>query len=151
MPLTQAEIEYCRRAYRVFDKDGSGVIDAWELKAILQELGNSRTEEEVRLMIQQVDDSAKGEINFADYLKVIEQYKAKAKSPDEDTETLEAWLALGGADDMSGGIELAKVKTLAEEFELSMDERELLAVADPDGQINYKNFKVLMANNAASV
>ena len=33
--LTQEEIDNCREAFDRFDKDGSGTIDVWELKATL--------------------------------------------------------------------------------------------------------------------
>ena len=33
--LTQEEIDQCREAFERFDKDGSGTIDVWELKATL--------------------------------------------------------------------------------------------------------------------
>jgi hypothetical protein len=34
--LSQEEIEKCREAFERFDKDGSGTIDAWELKETLK-------------------------------------------------------------------------------------------------------------------
>ena len=36
MVLSQEEIEKCREAFERFDKDGSGTIDAWELKETLK-------------------------------------------------------------------------------------------------------------------
>jgi hypothetical protein len=36
MVLNQEEIEKCREAFERFDKDGSGTIDAWELKETLK-------------------------------------------------------------------------------------------------------------------
>jgi calmodulin len=38
MVLSQEEIEKCREAFERFDKDGSGTIDAWELKETLKVL-----------------------------------------------------------------------------------------------------------------
>ena len=49
MGLPQAEIDGCREAFSKFDRDGSGTIDATELKATLQALGQNPTEEEVFL------------------------------------------------------------------------------------------------------
>ena len=72
MGLPQAEIDGCREAFSKFDRDGSGTIDATELKATLQALGQNPTEEEVFLMIAEVDDDNSGEIEFAEFLRVIE-------------------------------------------------------------------------------
>ena len=36
MSLSNEEIEACREAFARFDKDNSGAIDAWELRATLQ-------------------------------------------------------------------------------------------------------------------
>lgn len=36
MPLTQEEIDGCRDAFLAFDKDRSGTIDVWELRAVLE-------------------------------------------------------------------------------------------------------------------
>ncbi|KAK3247615.1 hypothetical protein CYMTET_42891 [Cymbomonas tetramitiformis] len=148
MPMSEHDIEACRRSYRQLDRDGSGVLDAAELKGLLQELGNTRTEEEVRLMIQQVDESAKGEINFADYLKIVETNKAQ-RYDTEDVETFEAWQALGGCRDMSGRVEVSKITGLISDFGLCMDE-ELTKVVDPDGYISYEKFKDLLSDMALS-
>lgn len=149
MPMCEDDIEACRRSYRQLDRDGSGVLDAAELKGLLQELGNTRTEEEVRLMIQQVDESSKGEINFADYLKIIETNKAQNYHT-EDVETLDAWQALGGCRDMSGSVEVCKITGLIADFGLCMDGEELATIVDKDGCINYENFKDLLSDMGLS-
>lgn len=77
MGLPQAEIDGCREAFSKFDRDGSGTIDATELKATLQALGQNPTEEEVFLMIAEVDDDNSGEIEFAEFLRVIENQKVR--------------------------------------------------------------------------
>ncbi len=73
--LTQADIDKCREAFERFDKDGSGSIDAWELKETLKAMGQNPTEEEVFQMLAQVDDDGSGTIDFPEFLKVIEQQK----------------------------------------------------------------------------
>jgi hypothetical protein len=49
---------------------GSGTIDATELRATLEALGQKPTDEELFLMIAQVDEDNSGEIEFAEFLKV---------------------------------------------------------------------------------
>ena len=43
MPLTQDEIDGCRDAFLAFDKDRSGTIDVWELRQVLEAMGQKPT------------------------------------------------------------------------------------------------------------
>ena len=36
MALTSEEIDACREAFSAFDKDGSGLIDVWEIRQVLE-------------------------------------------------------------------------------------------------------------------
>jgi calmodulin len=47
MVLTQEEIDQCREAFLAFDKDRSGTIDVWELRQVLESMGQCPTEEEL--------------------------------------------------------------------------------------------------------
>ena len=70
MPLTQDEIDGCRDAFLAFDKDRSGTIDVWELRQVLEAMGQKPTEEELFQMISEVDDNMSGSIDFGEFLKV---------------------------------------------------------------------------------
>jgi calmodulin len=109
MPLSQDEINGCREAFNKFDKDGSGTIDAPELKATLNAMGQNPTEEEIFQMISQVDDDNSGEIEFAEFLKVIENQKTTAAKANDETDTLDAFIALGGHPDKTGEISTDKL------------------------------------------
>ena len=113
MPLTREEIQTCRDAFDRFDKDGSGSVDLMELKASLNGLGAQPSEEELHMMIQQVDEDGSNEIHFAEFLKIIEAHKARQSGTDQDdADTLEAFVALGGKADKSGGVLLEKISSL---------------------------------------
>jgi EF-hand domain pair len=71
MVLTQEEIDGCRDAFLAFDKDRSGTIDVWELRQVLEAMGQKPTEEELFQMISEVDDNMSGSIDFAEFLKVL--------------------------------------------------------------------------------
>jgi len=47
MVLTQEEIDSCRHAFLAFDKDRSGTIDVWELRQVLEAMGQAPTEDEL--------------------------------------------------------------------------------------------------------
>ena len=47
MVLSQEEINGCRQAFLAFDKDRSGTIDVWELRQVLEAMGQAPTEDEL--------------------------------------------------------------------------------------------------------
>ena len=47
MILKQEEIENCREAFLAFDQDKSGAIDAWELRQVIESMGQVPQEEEL--------------------------------------------------------------------------------------------------------
>jgi len=112
MTLSQEDITACREAFDKFDKDGSGTIDASELKATLNAMGQNPTEEEIFQMISQVDDDNSGEIEFAEFMKVIENQKASAAKASDETDTIEAFVALGGNADKTGEISTEKLRAV---------------------------------------
>ena len=57
-------------------------------------MGQNPTEEEIFQMISQVDDDNSGEIEFAEFLKVIENQKDSAAKANDETDTIEALLLL---------------------------------------------------------
>uniref|UniRef100_A0A7S0XG97 EF-hand domain-containing protein n=1 Tax=Mantoniella antarctica TaxID=81844 RepID=A0A7S0XG97_9CHLO len=147
MPLSQDEINGCREAFNKFDKDGSGTIDASELKATLNAMGQNPTEEEIFQMISQVDDDNSGEIEFAEFLKVIENQKASAAKANDETDTIEAFVALGGQTDKTGAISVEKLRAVVKDFGLTIDIEKLIRETDSDGsgQVDYMEFKTMMA------
>ena len=49
MVLSQEEIDGCRDAFLAFDKDRSGTIDVWELRQVLEAMGQKPTEVRIDL------------------------------------------------------------------------------------------------------
>ena len=77
-------------------------IDASELKATLNAMGQNPTEEEIFQMISQVDDDNSGEIEFAEFSESNRKPKASAAKASDETDTIEAFVALGGNADKQG-------------------------------------------------
>ena len=147
MPLSQEDVNACREAFNKFDKDGSGTIDASELKATLNAMGQDLNEEEIFQMISQVDDDNSGEIEFAEFLKVIENQKASAAKASDETDTVEAFVALGGNSDKTGEISTEKLRAVVKDFGLTIDIEKLIKETDTDGsgKVDYAEFKAMMA------
>ena len=56
--------EELEQAFRMFDNDGDGFIDAAELRHLLTNLGEKLTNEEVDEMIREVDVDGDGKVNY---------------------------------------------------------------------------------------
>ena len=61
MPESPEDI---REAFRIFDKDGNGLINAADLRHILTHLGEKLTQEEVDEMIREADITGEGQVNY---------------------------------------------------------------------------------------
>ena len=54
----------------MFDVDGSGMINAEELRTTMNTLGNTLSKEEVNQMIRTADQDGDGQINYQGELKI---------------------------------------------------------------------------------
>jgi len=146
--LTETEINKSREAFHAFDIDGSGTIDRDELRKVLEEMGQKPTEEEIFKMINEIDNSNKGVIDFNDFLKVIAYHKQCQLNNDEN-DTLDAFVAMGGFPDKGGKIDAKKlIEIIRDEFNMTIDIERLIKEIDTDGsgEIEYEEFKNLLSN-----
>jgi calmodulin len=56
-------------AFKVFDKDGNGLISVTELRHIMMTLGDQLTEEEIDDMLKEADNDGDGYINYEEFIK----------------------------------------------------------------------------------
>eukprot|EP01065_Artemidia_motanka_P029905 TRINITY_DN3596_c5_g1_i1.p1 TRINITY_DN3596_c5_g1~~TRINITY_DN3596_c5_g1_i1.p1 ORF type:complete len:208 (+),score=77.36 TRINITY_DN3596_c5_g1_i1:88-624(+) len=127
--------EQIKEAFNLFDADGSGAIDAEEMKLVLGGLGFQISDEaHVRELIRKIDTDQSGVIEFAEFEKVVEQNMARAGS---DEEIWRAWtLFTQDPHHKKGRITFADLRRVAHlEDPTTPDDhihRVLRAVADPD-------------------
>ena len=147
--LTKEEEQKCMEAFSAFDKDGSGMIDANELRIVLEMMGQKTTEEEIFRMIAEADAENTGEISYPQFRHVIaEQKKNQSASNEEDT--LDAFVAMGGEEDGEGSIDAQKlIRIIKEEFEMTIDIEKLIQDIDEDGsgEIEYDEFRNLLSSS----
>ena len=67
-------------AFRVFDRDGDGLISEEELRLTMNNLGEPLTDQEVRSMIEEADLDGDGRINFQEFARLMQSQQARARS-----------------------------------------------------------------------
>jgi len=65
------EEEDIRDAFKVFDRDGNGFVNAAELRHVMTNLGEKLTDEEVDEMIRGVNVDTDGHVNYEDWVQVM--------------------------------------------------------------------------------
>ena len=64
--------EEIRKAFALFDEDGSGKISVRNLRRIARELGEPLADEELQAMIDEFDRDGDGAVDFADFSKIMQ-------------------------------------------------------------------------------
>ena len=62
-----------QEAFKIFDKDGNGLISAAELRHVMTNLGEKLSDEEVDEMIREADLDGDGQVNYAGMINFIER------------------------------------------------------------------------------
>ncbi|XP_052765790.1 neo-calmodulin-like [Mya arenaria] len=60
-----------RNAFKAFDKNGNGMIEASELRAIMQRCGQTLSDSEIEEMIKVADSNHDGKINYNEFVEFI--------------------------------------------------------------------------------
>jgi Ca2+-binding EF-hand superfamily protein len=67
--------DYLKTAFRMFDKDNSGMIDSEEVLALLQgeELGNLVSKDAIGKAMKEIDSNGDGEIDFEEFMAMMKK------------------------------------------------------------------------------
>ena len=60
-----------REAFRIFDKNKNGYIDAKEIIAVTTTLGQALTKEELEQFMAEADLDGDGKLNYEEFVKVM--------------------------------------------------------------------------------
>ena len=71
--------EEIRDAFRIFDKDGNGLISAHELRQIMMNLGEKLTDEELDEMMREADLNGDGQIDYEGKINQKTLFEIKKK------------------------------------------------------------------------
>merc|ERR1712118_480903 len=140
--LTEEQKQEIKEAFDLFDTDGSGCIDAKELKVAMRALGFEPKKEEVRKMISDIDKDGDGTIDFDEMMMI-----AKMGEKDSREEIIKAFRLFD--DDETGRISFKNLKRVARELGETMTDEELQEMVDEadrdgDGEINEEEFLRIM-------
>ena len=144
--LTEEQIPAFKEAFQIFDKNGDGSITTKELGTVMRSLGQNPSDEEVRQMIEEVDEDKSETIDFKEFLGLMAR---KMKETDAEDELLEAFKVFDR--DGNGKIsahELRYVMLSSGEDLTEQDIQEMVMEADIDGDgfIDYQEFVKIMMN-----
>ena len=118
--LTEEQKQEIREAFDLFDTDGSGSIDAKELKVAMRALGFEPEKEAIKKMIADIDTDGSGTIDFNE---VLEMMTAKMSERDPMEEIIKAFRLFD--DDETGKISFKNLKRVAKELGENMTDEEI--------------------------
>merc|ERR1712084_212335 len=132
--LTDDQIQEIREAFDLFDTDGSGTIDAKELKVAMRALGLDAKKDEIRRMIN----------DFNEFLNMM---TARMGDRDSREEIIKVFRLFD--DDETGKISFKNLKRVAQELGENMTDEELQEMIDEadrdgDGEVNEEEFFRIM-------
>jgi len=154
--LSEEQIEVFKQAFDLFDADGSGVIDANELKEAMRALGFEVTKKQVDEMIEEVDQDGSGTIDLDEFIYMMKKKLLEERNIEEEIEKTFKYFvdidADGEGETPEGELKISfeKLKKVAEgldDIEAS-DEvlKQMIMVADRDGDgyVTVEDFKRIM-------
>ena len=109
----------------MFDTEGSGTIDAKELKVALRALGFEPQKDEIKRLLNEVDKSgterdAAGKIDFNEFLEIMTLKMSEKDSPAEIQKAFQLFV-----DPAKGTITLERLTEIARELGENVSEDEL--------------------------
>ncbi|KAJ7532939.1 hypothetical protein O6H91_13G026500 [Diphasiastrum complanatum] len=142
--LTDAQRDEIREAFDLFDTDGSGTIDAKELKVAMRALGFETKKEDIERMIADIDKDKSGSIDFEEFVHMMTAKMGERESREEIMKAFRLFDL-----DETGKISFKNLKRMAKELGENISDEELhemIYEADHDGdhEVNPEEFLRMM-------
>merc|ERR1711966_27552 len=116
-PLTEEQKKEIAEAFALFDTDGSGAIDAKELKVAMQALGFEPTSDEIAKMVKDIDVDGNATIEFEEFVEMME---GKMSDKDPVEEMKKAFKMFD--DDSTGKITFKNMQRVSQELGEKMED-----------------------------
>ena len=137
--LTEEQEQEIKDAFDVFDTDGSGTIDAKELKVAMRALGFEPTKEETWRMIANIDRNGTCTVSL---WRIFRNVDGKMSSRNWQKEILKAFRLFD--DDETGKISFKNLKCVAKELGETVTDEELQEMIDEADQDSRMPKSILM-------
>ena len=146
--LTEQQKAEVKEAFDLFDTDGSGVIEAKELKVALRALGYEPQKDEIKRLINEVgtggERDATGTIDFKEFLEIMTLKMSEKDNPEE----IEKAFKLFDIDN-KGSISYENLREIAAELKENISEDELRemiyeACKDRNGKVSKEEFESIL-------
>ena len=107
----------CLEAFMAFDEEGSGAIASDQFKLVLEKIDIKMSDDEIYKMISEIDPENSGIIPYSAFkVRIVEAEVLRIMGSDE-TELLDAFVAMGGQPDGEGCVDANKlIATIKDEF-----------------------------------
>ena len=83
LDIPSDKIHEYQETFNLFDKDHSGTISVDEIAKIMKNFGNPLSKDEVREMIKDIDTSGIGELDFNEFITLMERQETIIDDEDE--------------------------------------------------------------------
>ena len=84
LDIPEDKINEYKEAFDMFDKDKSGTISATEITKIMKNFGNPVSKKEVERMIAEIDTSGDGELDFEEFVTLMQRNISYIEESEED-------------------------------------------------------------------
>eukprot|EP00090_Calanus_glacialis_P009105 TRINITY_DN17453_c0_g1_i1.p1 TRINITY_DN17453_c0_g1~~TRINITY_DN17453_c0_g1_i1.p1 ORF type:complete len:193 (-),score=72.28 TRINITY_DN17453_c0_g1_i1:157-735(-) len=154
--IEEEDFNAFKRAFEIFDADGSGKMNFTEVDKLIMELssGQDPTDEEVVELMKQLDQDESGMVEFEEFVRVMAKRAEETKILQKEREFREAFRMFDR--DGSGKVsstELRQVLTKSGQMKLTDEEVDEMVEGvdeDHDGMIDF-NELVKMFTGAGSI
>eukprot|EP00164_Ancoracysta_twista_P010015 GFYU01014977.1.p1 GENE.GFYU01014977.1~~GFYU01014977.1.p1 ORF type:complete len:164 (-),score=32.40 GFYU01014977.1:220-711(-) len=146
----QSKLDKCAKMFAV--EATNNYVDLYDCLKIFQDIGADTTHSDLLEAFVDVDTNKNGRLDIEEFLSLYKRCNSQSKIQNTDTETVSAFVALGGNPDMSGEIRADKLRDIVKFFGLTLNIEKLIEEADADGSgfIDYDEFYSMVNDNYES-
>ena len=142
LDIPEDKIAEYKEAFDMFDKDGSGTISVNEIVKIMKNFGYPIKKSEAQKMISDIDDNSDGEIDFEEFVTLMEKQTNTVEETEEEL-VLRAFKSFDK--DPEGKITNYEFKYLLTQMGNKFSEEELNQLfnecnLDINGTLDYQDF-----------
>ena len=140
LDVPQEKLDEYKEAFDMFDKDHSGTISVDEIAKIMKNFGNPLSKDEIREMIKDIDTSGDGELDFDEFVTLMQRQEVVE---DDDDEVLRAFQSFDK--DQNGYITNTEFRYILTKLGERFTDQEVDTLfrecdLDDDGRLNYEEF-----------